>query len=125
MSEIGAVGGIGASAGPTGLSSSGPVSSPGGEAVGTTGATENSGPVKEAGGPKDGNDANRAIGVNKDTSNHHHFAHTRNINMSTQEHIELRNTFHHNVNCEHNMDMQKLIEMMMALQLLKELNKNA
>ena len=129
MSGVGAVGGVGAGTGAAGISPAGGSGAAGsGGASGGIDAAGNagtSGHIKESGGGLNNDDVSKVGGSAGDISGNQHFSYVQNINMSTQDHMELRNTFHNSVNCDHNMDLQKLIEMMMALKLLQELSKES
>lgn len=127
--SVGGVGGVGGSAGGAGVGSGGAGSVGGSDAAGgapavggegTVGGTEgtNSDSAKEVGDKDTGVDPNKHSHVSPMGG--------QGCNMSTQSFISLHNSSVQQVNEAQSpdMDLKKLMEMMMAIKLLQEMNKN-
>ena len=124
MSSVGAVGGVG-SAGGGGAGGAGSVSGPSGGAG--VGAAEGAGGAGAAGSIK--NDDTSAVEKCGDGGNisqtENNYYNSFNNSMSTQDHLHLQDTAVGACGSPEGgeLDIKKLMEMMMAIKLLQEMNK--
>lgn len=122
MSSVGGVGGGGGAGGAGGAGGVGGVGA--GQAVAPAAGAADSGDF--SGSDVSAVDSAKSPGDNPADASHVSPMCSNNSNMSTQNFIEMHNTAITQVNeCQNtDMDLKKLIEMMMAIKLLEAMNEN-
>ena len=110
----GSVGGVGSVGGPSGAGGAGGVESAGGQ--GEAGSINNDDTTAAEMGASDG-------GLSSKTENNYY--NSFNSSMSTQDHLHLQNSAVGECSSAEggDLDLKKLIEMMLAIKLLQEMNK--